>query len=633
MIKNFLSVILTFFVMSIGWAQDLSSDLFAITDDLKENANSIIQKEVVNVEITATDNMLYSSERVITVLNKSGNRHVNAVAYYDNSTKVKKMEAVIYDSKGMELESFKKRDMIDASAVEGGTLFSDSRKLYLDYSPTEYPFTVVFKVVYSTDNTAFIPYYGPYTGYHNSVSYSTYSVSSEPALQLKFKEFNIDDRFEQSFSDNTYTIKAKDLKAIEPEDHAPNFDEFTPKVIFALNHFGLEGVDGYSNDWQQFGKWMNSSLLQGVNQLSAARKNEIKALVADYPTTREKAKVLYEYMQAKTRYISVQIGIGGWRPMKAIEVDDLGYGDCKALTNYTKTLFDIAEIPSYYTIVHANRNKKNILPDFPSMQGNHVILAVPNEGDMIWLECTSQEVPFGYIGTSTDDRDVFMVTPDGGEIVHTKKYEVLENELLTMGTVSLLEDGSINAQVNLKSRGTQYGQRFGITTETKKDQLDYYKSYWDYVDNLKFGDIAFDNNKDQIIFEENIDFTAIDYAQAAGNDIIVPVNILNRNTYLPERYKDRQRELKISRGFIDKDEVTIKIPLSLNIQFIPEAETLDTPYGTYSSSIEKISDHELIYKRTFSIKPGLFEAEDYKKYRSFRRKVTRLDNQKLILTK
>ena len=136
------------------------------------------------------------------------------------------------------------------------------------------------------------------------------------------------------------------------------------------------------------------------------------------------------------------------------------------------------------------------------MQGNHAILAVPDGDEMIWLECTSQKVPFGYIGASTDDRDVLIVTPEGGEIVHTKKYEVLENELLTNGVVKLLEDGSIDAEVLLSSRGTQYGQRYGITTATKKDQLDYYKSYWDYVDNLKFGEMVFNNNKDAEGVEE-----------------------------------------------------------------------------------------------------------------------------------
>ncbi len=55
-------------------------------------------------------------------------------------------------------------------------------------------------------------------------------------------------------------------------------------------------------------------------------------------------------MQDKTRYISVQIGIGGWKPMLADDVNKLGYGDCKGLTNYTKALLEAVDVPSYYTL-------------------------------------------------------------------------------------------------------------------------------------------------------------------------------------------------------------------------------------------------------------------------------------------
>jgi hypothetical protein len=52
-----------------------------------------------------------------------------------------------------------------------------------------------------------------------------------------------------------------------------------------------------------------------------------------------KAKLIYDYVQQKSRYVSIQVGIGGWKPMDASDVDRLGYGDCKGLTNYTKALW------------------------------------------------------------------------------------------------------------------------------------------------------------------------------------------------------------------------------------------------------------------------------------------------------
>ena len=80
----------------------------------------------------------------------------------------------------------------------------------------------------------------------------------------------------------------------------------------------------------------------------------------------EKAKIVYRYVQDNTRYISVQVGIGGIQPIAAIEVDELKYGDCKGLTNYTQALLDIAGVESFYTIVQAGKEIVDFDSDFAS---------------------------------------------------------------------------------------------------------------------------------------------------------------------------------------------------------------------------------------------------------------------------
>src|SRR5690606_16810927 len=98
-------------------------------------------------------------------------------------------------------------------------------------------------------------------------------------------------------------------------------------------------------------------------------------------------------------------------------------GDCKGLTNYTLALLKAVGVESHYAVVEAGRAKIDLEEDFPTLaQGNHVILAIPHKGGYHWLDCTSQYLPFGYIGDFTDDRKAFVVTPEGGEIVGTTAY-------------------------------------------------------------------------------------------------------------------------------------------------------------------------------------------------------------------
>src|SRR5579863_10407875 len=133
-------------------------------------------------------------------------------------------------------------------------------------------------------------------------------------------------------------------------------------------------------------------------------------------------------MQQKTHYVSVQMGIGGWRPFTAADVDKDGYGDCKALVNYTKALLKSVDINSYYCVVYGNTEEKlSLRDDFASLQGNHVILCLPFKNDTTWLECTDQKIPLGFLGDFTDDRTVLAFTPEGGKLMHTPKYTTDEN--------------------------------------------------------------------------------------------------------------------------------------------------------------------------------------------------------------
>ena len=76
---------------------------------------------------------------------------------YNNDTKVTSLFAKIYDAFGNQIKKYSKNKFLDVSAVDGGTLYSDSRMKYLDYTPTTYPYTIVFESEYKTSSTGFIP--------------------------------------------------------------------------------------------------------------------------------------------------------------------------------------------------------------------------------------------------------------------------------------------------------------------------------------------------------------------------------------------------------------------------------------------------------------------------------------------
>ena len=136
------------------------------------------------------------------------------------------------------------------------------------------------------------------------------------------------------------------------------------------------------------------------------------------------------------------------------------------------------------------------------------LIYLQKNDDHIWLECTSQKLPFGFIGDFTDDRDVLVITPEGGKIVHTKKYTTEENTQILKGQYLISNEGMIEASLNVVSKGIQYDNKYNLATESERNLNIHYKDRWNYINNITINKISIDNDKDNIEFKEVLKFAA-----------------------------------------------------------------------------------------------------------------------------
>jgi hypothetical protein len=631
--SKYVSFLFLFFT-SLIFAQKTEYNFLSIADSLKDNANAVIRLNQIDIIISSQRNMNVITKRVVTVLNEKGLDAIDAVESYDKRTTIKNIEAAVYDASGKEIKKIKRKDFKDQSAVGGGTLFSDNRYLYLDYTPIQYPFTIVFDSEIETSTTAFIPEWYPLNSYFVSVEKSVLNVKYPDKLGFKKMEFNFSNfKIEKILDTSTnlsYTVT--NILAQKQEDYSPVVNTIFPKLMMGLELFHLEGVDGNAKTWKEFGQWYSDKILLGTTDLPDETKMKVKALVGDEKDPIKKAKLIYTFVQQKVRYISIQVGIGGWKPMLASDVDRLGYGDCKALTNYTKALLDVVNVPSYYTILYGDRKKLNIQSEFVSMQGNHVILSIPNGDKYTWLECTSQDDPFGYQGIFTDDRKVLVIKPEGGEIVRTKVYEDNGNTQISKGSYTLTAKGDFSGKITLVSEGSQYSQKASIENLQPTEKEVHYKDYWGHINNLKINKISFYNDKDKISLTENIAVEAVNYGSLTSNKLIFVVNAFNKTNAYVKRIRNRKNPLEIQRGYLDQDEVSVILPVGFSVEYIPENYELISKFGSYKTDIIKIDSSNVVYKRTLFIKKGLYSNKEYDEYRLFIEQISKNDNAKIILT-
>ncbi|OHT46923.1 DUF3857 domain-containing protein [Flavobacterium tructae] len=633
--KSLVLTLFFFFFTFILTAQKSEYSSAAIADSLKENANAVVRFDQIDIAILSQRTMNAKNRRVVTVLNEKGLSAIQAHEYYDKSTSVRSIEAVVYDAFGKEIKKVKRKDFKDQSVVGGSTLFSDSRVIYLDYTPISYPFTVEFSSEVQTSSTAFIPSWMPLKGFYSSIEKAVLNVVYPADLgfkkkELQFSGFNVKKTTDTS-TQLSYT--ASTILAQKQEDYSPVYRDLFPKVMMGLEHFHLEGVDGTATNWTDFGKWYSEKILSGTTDLPEETKVKIKAIVGNEKDPIKKAKLVYDFVQKKSRYVSIQVGIGGWKPMLATDVDRLGYGDCKALTNYTRALLQAVDVPSYNTILYGDSNKTNIESDFVSMQGNHMILSIPNGSQYTWLECTSQDDPFGYQGTFTDDRDVLVVKPEGAEIVRTNIYEDKGNTQIEKGTYTIDESGHFSGSILINSEGSQYASKTRIEHLQPTEKEAHYKEYWDNINNLKLGKITLNNNKETIRFTEDVQLSALNYATVSGNKLIFVVDAFNQSATNVKRIRNRKNPFQIQRGYADTDEIEVNLPVGFAIEFLPSNFELKGKFGEYKTEIIKKENNKLLYKRSLFLNKGKYSNKEYDDYRLFMEQIAKNDNAKIILTK
>ena len=623
-----------FLTISTSFAQDNFYFAAIISPELKENANAVFRLREQNISIVSKKSMVIATKEVVTVLNEKGLSNASTYEYFDKSTKIKSIEAVILNAFGKEIKKIKRKDFQENS-VSQGSLITDGKVLYMNYTPTEYPFTIIYQSELESSNTAFIPSWNPIKSSYESVEKATLTITSAPDLGFKYKEFNTAGNQNITKEDraNGAYFTASNLPAVKDEEYSPSYRNYVPHVLFGLGSFNLEGVEGTASSWKDFGTWFYSSMLAGTDEIPLETQTKIKALVGSEKDPVKVAKIVYKYVQDKTRYISIQLGIGGWKPMLAKDVDRLGYGDCKALTNYTRALLKVMNIPSYYTVVYGDNKKRSLHEDFVSMQGNHVILSIPVNDKMYWLECTSQTSPFGFQGDFTDNRLALIIMPEGGKIIKTHEYTVEENSQITKGNYVINETGAIQGKALIKSKGTQYDNKAGNASKSIEDLHKFYKSYFSHINNLRLSKVNVTDDKESVEFSEEVVLDASEYAKKSGTRLIFPLNAYNPLSGVPQRYRKRTNPFEIERGFYDYDEITIDLPSGFVIEAKPENFEVKSKFGIYKAEYIAVNETQLIYKRTFQSNSGYFEKDDYEKFREFREQIMKNDNAKMVIVK
>jgi len=594
-----------------SYAQDnYDSDLIPTT--LLSRANATIRNEETLVDMRDADNVIYTIKQAITILNKNGENHAELVLFYDKNTTIKSVKGEVYNASGKLHSKFSQNSFKDESAVQDFSLFEDTRVKRFSPSMNVYPYTVVYQYEIRFKQNLIIPNWFPKPADDVSVEKSTYTFICKPSDKFRIKSQNLTHKVEESSNEKLKTCfwKVTDLPGVKSEQYSPSRETYQPFVKIAAENFNYYNHQASYTNWQELGKWIYEDLLKNRTTLPTTTIQIIRDLVKEEKTTQDKVRKIYQYLQDKTRYISVQIGIGGFQPISAADVDRLGYGDCKALVNYMQSLLKAADIDSYYCIVNAGDEKRSLDPSFASMnQANHVILCVPLAGDTTWLECTSQKIPYGFLSNFTDDRIVLACTPLGGKLLHTPKYTTQQNLQKREAHFVLDKSGHTYGEIKTIFQGTQYDNHGHLLHKTASEKEKLLAKIYS-INNINFDKITYIEKKDKLPeLQEILTVNINNYGAINNNKLFLPINPFQLKIAITE-VRNRTMPIYLNRGYTDEDNITYTLAKELEPVFEPLNKSFQSQFGSYIATTT-LKDRVITLNRKFILNEGTFTAASY----------------------
>ena len=431
----------------------------------------------------------------------------------------------------------------------------------------------------------------------------------------------------------SYTWQAGNIKALEKEPFSVGIINLVPWARVAPNEFEYDSSKGDLSSWTSLGKWVYDLNKDG-DILNPITIEKVKSLTSGITDQKKMIGILYNYLQNNTRYVSVQLGIGGFKPIDASKVAEVNYGDCKALSNYMKALLKQAGISSQLVVIKNEDGLDGSLnPSFSSIgQANHMILCVPASKDTVWLECTSQQMPVGFIGGSNSNRNVLLISDQGGKIVRTPIYSANRNQQKRTAEVIIDPNGKSVARISTEYEYEQFETVFGQLYREPKEQKE---TLYESLDIANTEITAFsysqpDKNIPKII--EDVSLNITDLTAKGADKLFLTLNLMNKRSFVPELLVNRLTDFALQMNYTDIDNISYQLPADYKVEFLPKDIQIISEFGEYSMKAA-VSGNKITYTRIQKMYSKQYPPARYQDLVNFYKSIYKADKQKAVLAR
>lgn len=473
---------------------------------------------------------------------------------------------------------------------------------------------------------------------------------SEPSLVwINFKP--VEPAKTLSNGEKNISLVIKDIPAIKNEPLMPESEAVAGRLLVRLKPARQPKWGEVFSSWKDMGLW--------YEKLSRERRHPDKTitdkaleLTAGLTDARRKLERLAEFVQKEIRYVSIQIGIGGYQPHPAASILANRYGDCKDKATLLAALLESAGFDSFYIIINIFRQV--VTPDSPVslFSFNHAILAIklpdsslyegteavvndPDLGPLLIFDPTTTHIPLGQLPFYLRGNTGLLVAGEASKLIKLPDSKVENNQLLRKGKFALKVDGTLVGKVTetlsgFHSEELRMRLRDADENRRRKDLEDFLSRTLSscYLEDYEYKNM--DNVAEDL--QLRYAFKANSYLKKAGNLLSFRPAIiaLAEADELFKQKETRQYPILFPSILSGQDEFEIELPEGYLVDNLPAPVKINTDFADYACQFE-LKGNILRLKRQLSLKKDLLPAERFEEAVNFFQTVYAEERRSLIL--
>ncbi|MCL2597831.1 MAG: DUF3857 domain-containing protein [Paludibacter sp.] len=449
----------------------------------------------------------------------------------------------------------------------------------------------------------------------------------------KFDSKIVNGAIEPTISDienmKLYTWQKIDVPAVRFESYMYFFDNVAQLYLSSFPNWN------FIADWYRdltFSKFTPDYVFtKTYNQLIKGNENK---------TNLEKAEIFYNYIEENITYSSVAFMQSNYIPQKPSRTITTRLGDCKDLSTLFVALCRQAGIDANLVLI-LTRNVGSNNMALPSIEFNHCIAQINDNGNIYYIELTDNNLPFGALH-DVDINAQILPVPFGEEKSQSELIHLIsanrqlnssisyQNITVNENNMSIARSTDYFAAAASRCRNEYYKQGDDNRNKTVNERVSAAFNKPIIISDLSFTNL--DNRNDTV--NQSYKFDVSNALQEVAGMKIFKLPWIDKNS--PDLVAPQTRKYTLEYWAyqfedITTEIITLELPAGKSLVEIPQNVSLECANASYALTFDTKQKGKLITTRTFKMKKDVVSPEEYPAFRTFLNQMNEADEKQFAI--